>query len=181
MAKCSECGFLAVWDVRKYEFIETSEHCRSHGFPERYTQHLQAYEVKCLIQKHDLGKEVRAGDYVVGLKDTVRKVITTLRTCNGFTPWIQGFHPKEHQEMIDRKSERRWRVIEGLIFAVAGGLVAVLSQLVTKPPIVNINPPTVNVTSPPVNVTLQPPVAEQLTTGQLSPPGTKHAPKPQQP
>jgi len=100
MVQCSECGLLAVWDVRNHEFLEASDHCRSHGFPEGYTRNLQAYKIRCFIQKADLVDEVLDGDYIVNLQDTVREVITKPRLCNGHTPWIQGFDPKETKQML---------------------------------------------------------------------------------
>lgn len=77
--------------------------------------------------------------------------------------------------MLDKRTERRWRIMEGLVFAVAGGVVALFAQWVAHPPIVTIAPPTVNVTSPPVNVTVQP------TAAQPSPLKTTHDPKHQRP
>jgi hypothetical protein len=176
MAKCAQCGFLAVWDLRNTQFQEASEWFRAHGVPEHVQENRAAYQAKCFVQADDLIKEVpqspgRGTEYTQAILSAIKRD----RNCSVATPWKQGFHPKEHQEMIDRRSERRWRVIEGLIFAVAGGLVAVLSQIVTKPPIVNITPPTVNVTTPPVNVMVQP------TEVQPAAPKTKHDPQPQQP
>lgn len=31
------------------------------------------------------------------------------RECDSYTPWIQGFDPKEHRELLDRKFERQWQ------------------------------------------------------------------------
>jgi hypothetical protein len=66
--------------------------------------------------------------------------------------------------MFGRAKEKRWKVIEVLIFAFSGVSTALFTQWLSKddkpvvtmaPPIVNISPPTVNVTTPPVNVTIQ--------------------------
>jgi len=74
------------------------------------------------------------------------------RDCAEFTPWCQGFTPKEHQEMLDRqrllewqaerenadhrwredqrKEERRWRLIELLVLGGFVTIVLVIAQIV---------------------------------------------------
>lgn len=37
-------------------------------------------------------------------------VISDDRVCSNYTPWHQGFTPKEHREMIDRQWERNWQL-----------------------------------------------------------------------
>ena len=39
----------------------------------------------------------------------VLEVITKERLCSAFTPWQQGFTPKEHREMLDRQELLRWQ------------------------------------------------------------------------
>jgi hypothetical protein len=179
MAKCSRCGLLAVWDVRKNEFLEATEYFRANGYLENFPQNEHAYQAKCFVQKANLVLEVTTDpEHIFGYGRIELNAIMKDRICSAETPWIQGFHPKEHQEMLDRKSERRWRIAEGLIFAVtgavAGSLVALISQWVAKPavPVVNISPPTVNVTTPPINVTVQAP--DMPKPKQSVPPATKH-------
>jgi hypothetical protein len=41
-----------------------------------------------------------------------------------FTDWQQGFTPKEHREMLDRRWERKWRIIELIVLGVIAVLVA---------------------------------------------------------
>jgi hypothetical protein len=36
-------------------------------------------------------------------------VLQKERNCGSFTPWIQGFTPKEHKEMLDAKEMREWQ------------------------------------------------------------------------
>jgi len=79
----------------------------------------------------------------------VLEVITKDRPeCEGkFTPWQQGFAPKEHREMLDRQElrnweaaqrheDRRWRIIELIVFgAVATGVgagVAILAAFIER-------------------------------------------------
>jgi len=182
MVKCSECGFLSVWLVREQQFVEATEYFRTNGHPENMLLNPRAYQAKCFVQEIPINTEIKVDrDHPTLYKDAVSGVINKDRICNRKTDWFQGRSPKEHQEMLDRKSERRWRIAEGLIFAitgaVVGSLVALAPQWSAKPviPVVNISPPSITITSPPINVTVQP-TAEQST-----PPKTKHDPKPPQP
>ena len=81
-----------------------------------------------------------------------KKVIHDLRECKKFTPWHQGFTPKEHQEMLDRqwmlkhqakvdRRDRKWREDQAkksnrgarlsLSVAIIGIIVAALINLYT--------------------------------------------------
>jgi len=177
MAKCSKCGWLAVWDCRERRFIEASELFRSTGGPEYMPHNPEAYKTKCFIRKADLSLDIKTRvESGLAYARVTKEEICKERDCEWETPWVQGFSPKEHQEMLDRKSERRWRLVEGLVFATAGGVVALFSQWVVKPaiPVVNISPPAVTVTTPPINVTVQPPETKQPRAKQSIPPTTTH-------
>ena len=41
--------------------------------------------------------------------EAARTVTARERDCVVFTPWRQGFAPKEHLEMLDREERRRWQ------------------------------------------------------------------------
>lgn len=190
MAKCSECGFLAVWLTREYEFREASRFFRQQGGPENTIANYMAYTPQCFVRQWDLASEASSNPLHVlqdGYRNIVKGVITKDRICSSHTSWMQGFHPKEHQEMLDRKSERRWRIAEGLIFAVTGAvvgsLVALVPQWTAKPiiPVVNVSPPSVTVTSPPITITMPPADKEQIRAKQSLPPKTTHDPIPRQP
>ena len=43
-------------------------------------------------------------------ENAVSSVIRQERKCSNFTPWQQGFTPKEHREMLDRKQLLEWQV-----------------------------------------------------------------------
>ena len=91
-------------------------------------------------------------------REAARTVSARERDCASFTPWRQGFTPKEHLEMLDRverqrwqeeqrekdlrwreqqrKEDKRWRVIELIVLAgiatlVAGGF-TLLGALIQK-------------------------------------------------
>jgi hypothetical protein len=48
-----------------------------------------------------------AGDDGSNIPQGVMLVTGTDKSCDGFTPWIQGFTPKEHREMLDREEDRK--------------------------------------------------------------------------
>ena len=70
-------------------------------------------------------------------------IIDDDRTCQEFTKWRQGFTPKEHREMLDRKdfrewqekqrkSDRWWRIIEVFILVVFAGLFTLLGAFIGR-------------------------------------------------
>ncbi len=180
MPKCKDCGFLAIWLRAHNRFQEATELTRDHGLPPEIIQNDEkVFHAKCFIQKYDLVTECKAAnpiDQVWQFDKRVLEVIDKERSCNGYIAWAQGFSPKEHQEMLDRKSERRWRFVEGLVFAIGGGVVALFSQWVATPasPVVNISPPAVSITTPPVNVTVQALEAQQSKSKPSIPSTTTH-------
>lgn len=186
MVKCNECGFLSVWLLQGQKFVEATEYFRENGRPENIVINTMAYQPKCFVQEIPINTEIDSEDRHGSLKymEAVASVIKKDRICSRKTGWFQGRSPKEHQEMLDKKSERRWQVVHSLLFTVAGGIVALFSQWVVKPiiPVVNISPPAVNVITPPINVTVQaPPDTKHPKPKQSAPPETRHDPKPQQP
>lgn len=191
MVRCKDCGFLAIWYRINRKFEEAPELFREKGALQT-TSHVDAlYQPACFVRMADLSDEIiKSSDgYTATYREDIAnlKVIARERNCDGYFQWIQGFHPKEHQEMLDRKSERRWRIAEGLIFAVTGAvvgsLVALVPQWAAKPvvPVINISPPSVTVTSPPITITVPPVETEQLRAKQSVPPKTTHDLKPPQP
>ena len=78
--------------------------------------------------------DVARSGFIASKPDEALAVIGAERECSAFTPWRQGFAPKEHQEQIDReraqRTDHRWRWINaGLVVittaaAVTGTLIA---------------------------------------------------------
>lgn len=142
MAKCAKCGYLAqrVWRQGiPAGFREVDEDGRRTGvLPRSTTGTLTSVDTfACFARCTDLRGEVKDGDGAKALD-----VINRNRTCD-FVEWIQGFTPKEHREMMDRKewrewqerqrlSERRWRIIEVLIFIAAGAATAIIAALISR-------------------------------------------------
>lgn len=73
----------------------------------------------------------------------VLMVINAEKQCDDFTEWQQGFTPKEHREMIDRKKmiqwqaeqkkqDRKWRIIEVVVLIIGAGLFTLLGVFIQR-------------------------------------------------
>jgi hypothetical protein len=130
MAQCSKCGFLAVWMLKEYKFREASKYFRDNGKPENVTEVYSEYQPQCFVQKFDLAKEAKDGQEY---RTVVKGVIKKDRTCNVTTPWIQGFSPKEHKEMLLTESmleTQRRHADRSLWVAIVAASVTAISVLV---------------------------------------------------
>ena len=130
MAKCSECGFLAMWNSIHSTFSEAHKHYREHGYLPNEALSMNTGVPACFIQKADLEKEFYSDESLSSIPTTQGKVKALCgreRNCDGFIPWIQGFHPKERQDMKiqdDRIKSERWHAATSLAVAVLGTLFA---------------------------------------------------------
>jgi hypothetical protein len=150
MVKCSDCGFLAVRDMRSRQLVEMEQGYRIKGQSPQvidFSPHFNIYdEPRCFVRAFDLREEVKKDTRQCSLQEKILSVINCNRNCKSFTKWHQGFTPKEHQEMIDRESmlkrqadiedaDRKWRtrqqwymVIIAGIFTILGGIIALLAR-----------------------------------------------------
>ncbi len=150
MVKCAECGFLAIRNTESRELEEAEEIFREKGVVPT-TGYLEGQPTSrheplplCFAQVCDLKAEFKKADKM-GSPGYVAldSVIHMERDCSDFTPWQQGFTPKEHREMLDRqewrdwqerqrKADRRWRIIEiGIMVIMTGGFI-VLGALIGR-------------------------------------------------
>jgi len=151
MVKCAECGFLAVRNPTTGGLEEAGGGFREKGsipIAEPYggrphPQHEQ--RPLCFVRCHNLGNEIKSafgtGKNEVGC---VMQVIHEERECGeSFTEWQLGSTPKEHREMMDRqewrdwqerqrKEDRRWRIIESVMFAILAGLFTLLGAFIAN-------------------------------------------------
>jgi len=101
MPKCSDCGLLAVWlPSPNAEFREASLQFRESAYFSQADHQGVSYHARCFVRAQDLSQEVlrwkKGGD--PDALATLR-TIDADRVCQSFTPWLQGFSPKEHAEM----------------------------------------------------------------------------------
>jgi hypothetical protein len=117
VVRCSDCGFLALRNEftghlaeaeRKYRLTGDKQNRLKPGLPPGRL-HVSATSFEwpfadlptCFVQAYDLPDE-----YHTFAVDTVLEVLRVERDCDVrglFTPWQQGFTPKEHREMRDRQ------------------------------------------------------------------------------
>lgn len=166
--KCAECGFLVVLRQEDGEPIPANRTYRKEGlqafqrdmvFVEPHcfvgAQQIQAermgVEGKGYIKLSEAGGLVDAGEHTEAL---VLSVIQKKRICSSYTPWQQGFTPKEHRELVarellmkredqrdremrEREDKRDWRefkqrIVFGIISFAAGAAVAILAALISR-------------------------------------------------
>ena len=125
MPVCASCGFLALRNRFTGVLDEAPDEYRTNGqvpvLAKRlasnystsgndFTEAPYRGEPICTMQSYRLIDEVewRSGSIV---PETVIRIMQTERDrCSAvFTDWQQGFTPKEHREMVDRKEQREWR------------------------------------------------------------------------
>ena len=179
MAKCSECGYLAVRNIDWRNLVEVELDYRNTGeCPKRidYSPPYEIYDVpRCFKQASNLWDEIQ--NLQGSDSEKIRSVIQKDRPCDEFTEWHQGFTPREHQEMVDRekqlewqagredkdrewrreesKENRKWRFREFIVAVVALAVIvlaSIIGALIQRggQPTININ----TTTNPP-NVTVQ--------------------------
>lgn len=103
MAKCSECGYLAIWDSTNTTFYEAEKYFRENGRRQNRVFSLNNCMPACFIQKDNLEKEWYQDlslSTISEPKDRIVAICEKSRNCDGYTPWLQGFHPKEHKQML---------------------------------------------------------------------------------
>jgi len=106
MVKCVDCGFLALLDERGGQpLIEASVIYRERGVAPSYTlpgsTTTYDHDPVCFAQAVNfLDTNIRRGIY---------SFVRTEKECSSFTPWQQGFTPKEHREMLDRQKMLDWQ------------------------------------------------------------------------
>lgn len=102
MAQCSKCGFLSIWLSDKRSFEEAYQDFRSgRHFKDNYS--FNTTIPACFVQKANLAYEYDTDESISTVSrfgDKVRTILEKPRNCDGYTPWMQGFHPKEHKEML---------------------------------------------------------------------------------
>ncbi len=136
---CVDCGYLAIRDVQSGLLVEVEDSIRSKGLINAggYQGWLQKYPT-CFVRAANLqdewAHEVHAGQAsnappAVSVQAVIQKPD---RNCESWVEWQQGFSPKEHREMLDRRWERKWRLIElGVLALIGGAFTALGAWIVT--------------------------------------------------
>ncbi len=152
--KCACCGFLSIRNLSAKTLEEVDLDKRQTGnFPGRagtpFGQGVLTYDLTptCFVLAFNLKQECREGMPEEGMipgEGKILQVIHKERVCPGFTPWEQGYSPKEHKDKLDenqrqkkeeeqRKADRRFEItlmilsgLFGIVGAAAGSIVTLL-------------------------------------------------------
>jgi hypothetical protein len=154
MVTCAECGFLALRDRINRVWIECEEQYReSARVSEAIWQgeddiNEEAYYPECFMgvayllydiheyrEANPLSNSNSAASHEKWRSDSILEIICKDRKCDSFFVWKQGFTPKEHREMLDRKEwkewqerqrreDKKWRIIELIVLAIIATIVA---------------------------------------------------------
>lgn len=107
MAKCVDCGYLTVRHYFERNLVEAESKIRKgEQWPAQQGTNLCLYERTplCFVMANKIGN--KSNDYSAM---EFRDAICEERNCDYFIHWQQGFTPKEHREMIDRKEMLKWQ------------------------------------------------------------------------
>jgi hypothetical protein len=195
---------MAIWNSVDLVLLEAPEHFRKEGELANHHNSINTCAPKCLIRKADLEREVVEDPelpHLFNLRDGIKRVIQQERSRDGFTPWHQGFHPKEHKEMLlnqealERERRHANRSLMVATLAVVGTVVGTLAgafinnnsahigaDATIKAAQMQIEAQKEMSRQPqPINVTVQIPEIKQPTAEKPIPPKTTHGQKPPPP
>lgn len=170
MVKCAECGFLAARnkETRKLEEVEFESRQNGYLKANRYEYipvcfamvisfDKECEELRKLPQYQSRFDEI-GGHIYPNTGDLIIPLLSKERDCESFIEWIQGFTPREHQEMLDRgrmlkwqadreDADRKWRtsqqwfmVIVAGIFTVIGGICGAVIALIASGQLASLFP-----------------------------------------
>lgn len=115
MVKCVNCGFLAARNMDTRELEELDGTFREYGRPPLRriggrNQYKGQYDIPlCFVQAVNFYSEVESMGKLSEPQYEVKSLIEQDRQCDSFVKWQQGFTPKEHREMLDRKEMLKWQ------------------------------------------------------------------------
>ena len=137
MRNCADCGYLSVRNRADYGLVEPDIDFRRKGIvatgynDEGQNPHpLHAPIPLCFAMQPYLGGATKNIQDRKNPSDEVKKIIQADNDCREFIDWQQGFTPKEHREMMDRKKLRCWRIMEIVLIVVLSGLFTLLGAYI---------------------------------------------------
>ena len=103
MKKCADCGFLAVRRPLPNKFEEADELFRE----SMVSRKGQSRFPECFVMASDLRQEVIELDTEAKRASMIMVLQKDRSDCPEWTPWHQGFSPKEHREMLNSRDLER--------------------------------------------------------------------------
>ena len=109
MVKCSDCGFLAARTLGHADslpqFVELQEGQRT----DKHISQTAWYDTHLYCFMRETWFQEKKGQVEYGYLTDLSPLIDVEHDCESFTPWQQGFGPKEHWDMVDRERIVRWQ------------------------------------------------------------------------
>jgi hypothetical protein len=119
VVKCADCGFLTHRNFDRSAFVEADEQYRVTGKPIISLPSDEAALPICLMRIVDFREEIerQAIERGEGVQQAVHLRMhpndglyaplfnEERNQCEGFTPYLRGFGPQAHREMMDRERE----------------------------------------------------------------------------
>ncbi len=111
MARCAECGYLAVRNRNTQQLEEVGQHYRDTGESPKTSTGFPAWDSTpmCTRKAFDLAKEMKAFD-----ASSVLEVISKERNCRNATSYMPGYSPRDHyeKENMDRITQLQAEIRE---------------------------------------------------------------------
>ena len=108
--KCSDCGYLGLWNRDRGVVDEAPADFRGNGqLPTNFVGHkMHLPSPLCFARTMDLSRKTKGKNAV-----EIGAIINSPVECDKFEQWQHGFGPKETSEMIHHermaREEREWR------------------------------------------------------------------------
>lgn len=111
MVRCADCGFVALRKFPEQTLDEAPQEYRDTGnVPHQPQGGYVTYDIAvCFMRAANLKQELDAETGYQSGHELHRRVINKQRECSQFTDWVQGFSPREHQEMIRQEKLLEWQ------------------------------------------------------------------------
>lgn len=145
MVKCIDCGYLANRNKESRELVEVERSENGDinnplvlvrgSFDSGLSSWLPVYDDPvCFARANNLQSEIRVEPVETSPESVftkkIRGVITKERTCGRFTDWQQGLTPKEHMEMLDRKTMLEYQAKQQSYLVKVAGIFAIIAGIV---------------------------------------------------
>ena len=126
MVKCADCGFLTWRKHPEGDLVEADDWFRQTGALEAGNAAMKyvgqpmcfARAFRLRVEHNKKTKErteatQKGEEHESPTKDLLAKAVADVvrveRECSSYTPWIQGFTPKEHRERLDGERMLQWQ------------------------------------------------------------------------
>ncbi len=109
--KCADCGYLSLRHTNSRQLLDAEEQFRTTGnipSPKKGGIDLSYDDYPiCFMRVVNFRTDQEAGKSKD--QDKCVRCLKRERECDKFTPWLMGFTPKEHYEVIQENTRLKWQ------------------------------------------------------------------------